>query len=279
MQINSELPLCMLDENDDLNQYDFILYHLIKSNSQYAEYFKRTTDRFSIMDNSAYEFFIKGETLDIQDYIYTVNEYKPSAFILPDVLMDKEATIKLTRECLMRLTKFKKDMDWCGARPIAVLQGNSPAELLECAQEYLSIGIDYIAIPFHNKFFAETEPHLIFHIPSRSGMELDDAYANGRLRFICKNMDVLAKFDSIHLLGSHNPRESLLYKYMGNTSNIETMDTGYPVKCGIAGYELGLEPHKPNIIIDEFLDTKFPNSTKELIRNNINKFKSWANEK
>ena len=27
------------------------------------------------------------------------------------------------------------------------------------------------------------------------------------------------------------------------------MDTGYPVKCAIEGYELFKEPYKPNIII------------------------------
>ena len=52
------------------------------------------------------------------------------------------------------------------------------------------------------------------------------------------------------------------------------MDTGYPVKCGYVGYELFKEPHKPNIIIDEFLDKILPEDTTELIAKNVIKFKN-----
>jgi hypothetical protein len=47
------------------------------------------------------------------------------------------------------------------------------------------------------------------------------------------------------------------------------MDTGYPVKCALEGYELGKEPHKPDVIIDEFLNKELDQSTKELIANNV----------
>jgi hypothetical protein len=51
------------------------------------------------------------------------------------------------------------------------------------------------------------------------------------------------------------------------------MDTGYPVKCALEGYELGKEPHKPNVIIDEFLDKELDKGTKQLIRENVLKFR------
>ena len=51
------------------------------------------------------------------------------------------------------------------------------------------------------------------------------------------------------------------------------MDTGYPVKCAIEGYELFKEPYKPNIIIDEFLNKELRFDCKQLICNNVTKFR------
>jgi hypothetical protein len=53
---------------------------------------------------------------------------------------------------------------------------------------------------------------------------------------------------------------------------INTMDTGYPVKCAIEGYKLFKEPHKPNIIIDDFLNKDL--DCKELIADNVLIFKN-----
>jgi hypothetical protein len=52
------------------------------------------------------------------------------------------------------------------------------------------------------------------------------------------------------------------------------MDTGYPVKCAVEGYMLGMEPHKPEVIIDEFLDKDLPTETIDLIKSNVLKFRN-----
>ena len=57
IKINSEIPLCMLDNNNELNEYDFVLFDLYKTNQKYREYFlnqrKEYPERLMIFDNSA----------------------------------------------------------------------------------------------------------------------------------------------------------------------------------------------------------------------------------
>ena len=39
IQINSELPNCMLDLNNQLNEYDFVLFHLRSRNNSSCSYY------------------------------------------------------------------------------------------------------------------------------------------------------------------------------------------------------------------------------------------------
>ena len=90
IKINSELPMCMLDKNNTYNEYDFVLFHLYVSNTEYRNYYlnQRGTNpsRLMILDNSAYEFYVKGEQLDLQEFFEAICELKPDMYILPDGL-------------------------------------------------------------------------------------------------------------------------------------------------------------------------------------------------
>ena len=135
------------------------------------------------------------------------------------------------------------------------------------------MNIENIAIPFHNKFFidmgecANTNYSDVF-IETYKKINLDHKYALGRIQFVKNNIDLLRNFKHVHLLGSHCPLEKIFY------DDIDTMDTGYPVKCGISGYKLFKEPQKPDIIIDEFMDKELSDMTKTLIIDNINIFRN-----
>lgn len=274
MLINSELPLCMLDKNYDLNQYDFVLYHLYVNSQTYRDYYlKMRTDhpeRFMILDNSAYEFFIKGETLNMNDFVRVINELNPDMYILPDTLMNMEKTLKDTKE-------FLKMYDITHSEPLAVLQGNTSNELEACALLYQDLGIKNIAIPFHNSFFKTIKDEVYsYSLMTKYGLskETEDIkYAVGRLTWInnwtSKYYNILSEFKHIHILGSHCPYEKIFYKL----PIFKTMDTGYPVKCAIEGYELFKEPNKPDIIIDEFMHDELNENIIELISKNINIFK------
>ena len=278
IRINSELPNCMLKHNNALNEYDFVLFHLYSTNKKYKNYYlkqrKDHPDRLMIFDNSAYEFYVKGETLDMVAYYEAICELQPDLYILPDVLMDKEKTLKGVRE-FMDLFKLGITMNTkVTPQPLAVAQGDTEDELLECLEEYKQLNINNIAIPFHNSFFksmAMIVPDEVQEIFTQWHdfmiLSEDSMYAMGRVKFMMRHKDILKRFNHVHLLGSHDVIEKGFY------GEYDTMDTGYPVKCAIEGYKLGFEPHKPNVIIDEFLDKKLSSETTKLITHNVNIFK------
>ena len=190
-------------------------------------------------------------------------------FILPDVLMDMEQTLKDTK-------LFLKNYHVEYSKPLAVAQGNTPNELTACLLLYKDMGIENVAIPFHNRFFKETkireDEWLAAAFMNKYGvldLTEDMRYAIGRVRWVMNNNELLSTFKHVHLLGSHCPFEKVFYRY--SCDIIHTMDTGYPVKCAIEGYELFKEPHKPNIIIDDFLNKDL--DCKELIAKNVTTFR------
>lgn len=276
MITNSELPLTMLKENNELNQYDFVLFHLYQSNAKYREYYQKQRinhpDRLMIFDNSAYEFFVKGEELNLHEYYEAVCELKPDMYILPDVLMNKEKTLEGVAQFL-ELYTLGIGLNTGKSQPLAVAQGMTENDLLDCLKQYKSLNIKNVAIPFHNSFFKDKgervagEVEEAFLVAYGWPLTPDHLYAMGRVQFMRDHKDELKEFDWIHILGSHCPLEKIFY------SDWDSMDTGYPVKCAIAGVKLGWEIEKPNIIIDEFLNKRLDKQTKTLIRENVQKFR------
>lgn len=277
-KINSELPNCMLDLNNQLNEYDFVLFHLYESNIQYREYYlsqrRLYPNRLMIFDNSAYEYYVKGEVLDIQSYYEAICELCPDYYILPDVLMDKEKTLKGVED-FVELYKLGVELNTSKSKPLAVAQGKTEEELIECLYLYKEMCITCVAIPFHNTFFKEMgknvspeieESFCKFH--NTTNITVDMRYAMGRVKFSQNHFPFLETFEHIHMLGSHSVAEKMYYDW------IDTMDTGYPVKCAIEDYELGAEPHKPEVIIDEFLDKDLAIETIDLIMFNVLKFRN-----
>ena len=282
IRINSELPLTMLDRNLDLNEYDFVLFHLYKAYPEYREYYKQLREthpeRIMIFDNSAYEFFVKGEQLNLEEYAQAVIDLRPDYYILPDKLMDKQATLDMTFTFMavheLNIIRAFANTGKIVPKPLAVAQGNSAKELFNCLLKYHEERIRNVALPFHNSFFKDG------YSPYENRMRLefgrlteDHKYMLGRHWFIKSAEMLLREFEHVHLLGSHCPFEKRLYEEAG-FDFIKTMDTGYPVKCAIAGYELFKEPEKPNIIIDEFMTTPLTPEQQSLIDININKFKA-----
>ena len=292
IQINCELPLGMLKSyNTKLNDMDFVLFHLFQHYPDtYGKYYldlrskisssKNNPDnngRIMILDNSAYEFYIKGEELDWDAYINTIYKLKPDYFILPDTLMNYQKTIEETTSFLTidYIKEIKELKEKYNIQPMAVLQGNSTTDFLNCIVEYADLGIKSIAIPFHNSFLADDygktsdidwsefsnynldlpKTQKIEKVESENRKEmdgstkivdklvekLDNNYARGRINWIHRYYHFLNRFfDYIHLLGSHNPAEIYFYKDLKKNSSgdllISSMDTGYPVKLAIDSY-------------------------------------------
>jgi hypothetical protein len=235
---------------------------------------KAHPERLMILDNSAYEFYVKGETLDQEKFFEAIVELRPDMYILPDVLMDQHRTIcgveQFIEKYFVRIIQSFTMTKLSSPQPMAVAQGNSAQELFDCMLRYHNMAIRNIAIPFHNSFYKEDydcpEVHKIRFLFG----ELNDdmRYAAGRIKFVKQCELMLNKFHYVHLLGSHFPYEKQHYGPI-----INSIDTGTPVKLGIAGHELGIENEKPDIIIDDFMTTKLSAEQEKLIINNVNKFR------
>lgn len=223
-QIAIEMPIGYLNL-DVSTDYDFVLHHLL-DNPTYRNWYK-ASPRMKILDNSAYEYFIRGEELDVEHFIKCIEDLQPDYYLLPDVLMDKEKTMQMVK-------------DWPGASVgtgIPVLQGNSIEDFRECLSLYKSLGYNYIAIPFHNRFLWETAD------PVMTGTPDDLRYAVGR-RLLLHEMSKDLEGMSVHLLGTHHPVE-----FMELPRFVKTIDTAYAVKQGVAGR--GLYDQKAHVLIDD----------------------------
>ena len=275
MITNCELPLQLLEQNYQLNDFDFVLFHLYSTNVKYREYYQQMRkvhpERLMILDNSAYEFFVKGETLDMRSFVKAIAELKPDYYILPDVLQNKNATLDGIKKFCDEYGLLISDGKFI-SRPMAVPQGKDSDELVECIYEIRSLCIDYIGIPFHLPFYqyGYVADDIRYEFYTTYGEENDDIrYAMGRVQWMRDHEELLKKFDKVHLLGSHCPLEKVFYK------DYYSMDTGYPVKLGMEGIELEKEKGKPKTIIDDFLNSNISDEQMEMIRKNINKFKKY----
>ena len=271
MITNCELPLCMLvQDNFVLNDYDFILLHMMLDHPSYqwwAQDLRHSyPERMMILDNSAYEFFVKGETLDMDKFVAVINELKPDYYILPDVLRDKQKTLEGVETFLK---KYKTPY----SKPLAVAQGNSSEELVECLIRYAELGIDYVGVPFHLSFYTEMEydEDIVRRFMTvYNDKETEDIrYAMGRVQWVREHENLLKSFQKVHMLGSHCPYEKKFYH------DFYSMDTGYPVKLGYKGIRLEEEEGKPNIIIDDFFKEDLSNKQIMQIHQNVQRFRNY----
>lgn len=302
-QTSCEVPNCLLEYNLSLNDFDFVLYHLYRSNPTYKNYYNRIRKfrymRECILDNSAYEFSVSGQEFDLDEFMLSISELRPDKIIAPDSLSDLQKTLKSLQE-FFELCVLRDPLEIKGSSGgqnykdhiMPVAQGTSSGQLIESLYEYADQGYSNVCIPFHNQAFLddyspEDSPDILFTYTEKTKKgRLDDMYALGRVLFIRENIDFLMDhFDRIHLLGSHNPIEKKILRRTISPHLPEpteftdplliTMDTGYPVKCGIAGLELGTENEKPELILDDFIEKELDSKTKKLILQNISKFRAY----
>lgn len=279
-----ELPKCMLDFEKALNDYDFVLYHQYLKDDKYRNHYLKTRvsdpERIMILDNSAYEFFVSGEKFVKDDFIRVIKELKPDYYIVPDVLMDKDKTLENFFEWLPIIDTID-----CSV-PYFVPQGRLVDEFVTCITK-MYIEIDRLnkeghviekrfCIPFHNDFFRDEicdykrfSRFIRPDIKEEKDITVDERYAIGRMTLMD---EMVRRFSDckFHMLGSHNPREIRMY---ANMPEIESIDTGYPVKLAIEGVRYGEETSKPNIIIDDFYNQKLDHQIQALIADNIAKMK------
>jgi hypothetical protein len=54
MKLSHEVPLCLLEDSLDFNDYDYALVHLLDKDEDYADFFMKAKQqgRYIILDNS-----------------------------------------------------------------------------------------------------------------------------------------------------------------------------------------------------------------------------------
>lgn len=248
--IAHEAPICILNEVQKHTDYDYCLVHLLEESAEYREYFYNLEpSRFLICDNSIFEL---GEAFDNERYKHFLNELKPSVFILPDVLGDKDATIDNAASWQKYNIKYSS---------MAVVQGQCMDDLTNCYIKFLSLGIENIAIGFNHNFFVIDE------------CSRDWDQANGRIRFIkhLKEKGIWNNSCYHHLLGCTLPFEFA----HGTYKDINSVDTSSPVLHGLLDIkynELSLLQKKKIKVNELMYSTVYPEQI-EIIVDNIKKFR------
>tara|TARA_R110000787_G_scaffold16774_13_gene52621 strand:+ start:472 stop:1452 length:981 start_codon:yes stop_codon:yes gene_type:complete len=227
IRVSHESPLALLDHSKHYNDFDYCLTHLLDEQPTYREFFKKQCldpAREVLFDASIFELGYMAP-----GFPEHVAEFKPTSFIVPDVLDDMKGTIDSWKD----FTSKYPDLP---GRRIGVVQGKTFEESLEC-YEFMTAHADMIAISFDCAMYSDPD---FVKIPSEElqsyGDEKQARWCFGRITFVdmlvSKSKWCLQK--PVHLLGCSLPREFQFYRDNRlSLPNIYSIDTSNPVTAGM----------------------------------------------
>jgi hypothetical protein len=221
IKIAHESPISVFEEVQKFTDYDYALVHLFDESPEYLAMFEKARDagREIILDNSIFEL---GTAFDMDRYAEWIERFRPTWYIIPDVLQNSSGTLRNVR------TWMEKYSDLPGKK-IAVVQGKSYIEIASLYQEFDKLDIDMIAFPFDFSLYEGLVPHsnkLVSWMLGRVTL-LGKLKANGAINPSRKH----------HLLGCSLPQEFMFYKEADNMDWIYSLDTSNPVVHGLKHIE------------------------------------------
>jgi hypothetical protein len=220
MKISHEVPICLLEDSLDFNDYQYCLPHLLDQDEDYKNFFYKIKqeDVYIIMDNSLHEL---GHAYDRSRLLYWINELKPNEFIVPDVWQETNASIVNAREWIQ--IQLPKEVT-----KVAVVQANNYTDAAVCYQIYKDLGYKKIAFSYGAEYYLNHSNH-----PNKN-----IAKALGRVEVVSRmfGVDLIKSTDRVHLLGCQVPQEFSWYKDM---PFIETIDTSNPIMATLDGMQYG----------------------------------------
>jgi len=239
MKISHEVPICLLEDSLDFNDYQYALVHLLDQDEDYKNFFYKVKREgvYIIMDNSLHEL---GHAYDKSRLLYWINELKPNEFIVPDVWQNTSGSIVNAREWInIKLPE-------CVTK-VAVVQANNYTDAVVCYQIYKDLGYKKIAFSYGAEYYLNHSNH-----PNKN-----IAKTLGRIEVVSKmySMDLIKSTDRIHLLGCQVPQEFSWYKDM---PFIETIDTSNPIMATLDGMQYshnGLTEKPKSNMNDNFYTT------------------------
>lgn len=257
MKIAHEAPKSIFTEVQGYTDYDYALVHLFEEDKEYYNLFKQSVEEGNevLLDNSIFEL---GTSFDGDTYYKWINELNPTWYIIPDVLEDKDATLRKMDEWQ---TKYKIS----NVSTIGVVQGKSYKELVECYKEIVS-RVDKIAISFDYSFFDLDPSYNKYY-----------NYMMGRIKTIHRmNCDGIINTNKPHhLLGCGLPQE---FKAYTGLKWIDSVDTSNPIVHGINNIrydDTGLSVKVPTKLI-EYMNSGITLEQLSDIRYNMLMFRSFT---
>ena len=218
MKISHELPLSLINNAYEWNDYDYCLPHLIDESTRYKLFFQkaRVDKRFIIMDNGLFE-GVEHTTNDLLEKIYLIH---PDIFIVPDVWNDSTITIRSAKHWMINYGKKLSDID---VNLMAVCQGKTIGELITTYQTLIDLGYKHIAFNHSSIAYQELE----------YGSSLKNQMY-GRMEFIRQLVEsnTIRNTYYHHLLGCSLPQEAMVYK---DWKFIKSIDTSNPILVGAEG--------------------------------------------
>ena len=151
IKVSHETPLCLLDDSEKFNDYDYCLPHLLDEEPAYEAYFReaKKAGRYIIMDNSLHEL---GEAYDSARLMHWINELVPNEFVVPDVWENRDASVVNAR-------KWAQIILPKGVTKVAVVQAQTIHEAATCYQTYRDLGYEKIAFSYGASYYNDVVPH------------------------------------------------------------------------------------------------------------------------
>ena len=256
IKISHETPLCLLEDSEKFNDYDYCLPHLLDEEPGYEKYFReaKAKGRYIIMDNSLHEL---GHAYDTERLLYWISELEPNEFIVPDVWENRDQSVVNARY-------WKQIQMPENTTKVAVVQATTLHEASTCYQTYKDLGYKKIAFSYGASYYNDVCPH-----PNK-----DLGKALGRMYVIASlyKTGIIWKSDRIHLLGCAVPQEFGWYK---GYSCIESIDTSNPVMAALEGtrYNLWGLDAKPKANMNDYFFMLNTQVNWDLLTDNLTKFR------
>jgi len=215
MKFSFEVPITYLKKFDKVNDYHFILAHLLQESEEYYKFYKNSK-KYKILDNGAAE---KNESIDIKDLINLAVDINTNVLVLPDKLMDGKKTFEMSIDTYFKI-KSEKPKLFNKIRLMYVLQGSSLSEMELYWEKFKHIVNDnnvIVGLPYRTcgKIMSLYSPY-----------RRDDDVTNARI-YIVQYLKLYKGPYQIHLLGAgFNFTQEL--SFMRHYTNVITTDTSTP---------------------------------------------------
>ena len=260
--ISHEVPLSMLKESLEFNDYQYCLVHLLEKEPKYLAHFQRCIKNGVpvLLDNSLFEL---GTAFSPTRFSNWIKELQPDEYIIPDAFDDMQTT-------RMNAAKWMEDYADLPGKKIGVVQGKDYNQYVACYKTLDNLGVDKIAISFGYPSYTRENPYT----------DKNQARMFGRVTLINRLLKdgVINTDKPHHLLGAGLPQEFMFYKDE-KFDFIESLDTSSPIVHGMKGikYDEGGLIYKEEEKLADLIDAKVTASQSKIIKSNISKFRKFVN--